>query len=144
VGDEEDAANQRTEGAEGHGEGNGVREDGLAGGRGEAVLMLEGAEAAGDHGVLKEVGRIEAGDERDVGLGQAELAAAPVDAVAGLSEAAGAGGAGRGDGVHVQLVLDEGEGGGELEATLDGGGDLDGVGDEEHRVAVKMESGVRV
>ncbi len=137
MGDEEDDAGEVAEEAEGHGEAELVGEARVAAAEVfKGVIVLEGAEAAGEHAVAEEAGRVIGLDEAFVELGQAELPALPADAVAGgdqafSDEACGAGAAGAGDGAHAELVLHDGEVGGEQETALDGGMDDDGFGDLE-------------
>ena len=133
VRDEDEATDEPAEGAEGHGEAEGVVEACAGGGFGEGVVVLEGAEAAGEHAVAEEVWGAEVfcRDERDVVVGEAELHAFPADGVAGGDVAGGA----AGYWVHAEFFLHDGDAGGELEAEGDGGLDEGGgvEGEGSHR-----------
>lgn len=85
VRDHDDAAYEGAGPTEWQGEAELVLKESAAAvlGRGEVVVMLEGGEAAAAHGVLEEVRRVEGGDEGLVKLWEAELPAAPEEAVVG-------------------------------------------------------------
>jgi len=91
VAGEDEALGEWAEQGDGGGEAEVVAHaGGAAGEREEEVVVLHEGEGAGEHGVLKGVGRVEAGDLRGEALADAEVAGAPGDAVAESHEAGGA------------------------------------------------------
>ena len=107
-----------SEEAEGHGEAKLVGEaDGVRVELFKGVVVLEGAETAGDHAVAEEMGRVEGFDDALVRLRQPELPPVPEDGIAGSHES-GDSAAYR---THAKLLLNDGEAGREQEAALDGG-----------------------
>jgi hypothetical protein len=125
----EDAADDPAEWTEGHGEAQFIPQEHAARDRFEEVFVFEGAEAAVDHAVAEEVGRVEAVDEGDVKLRQAKLAPAPVHGIVGLDQPGGA----ACDGVEAQLQGDDFHAGGEQEAALEGSVDDDAFAKLKHR-----------
>jgi len=80
------------------------------------VVVLEAAEAARDHAVLKKARAVPGlgHDERDVIVGKAELQAFPAHGFAGRDKAAGA----AIDGIHAELAFYDIKMCGKREATL--------------------------
>jgi uncharacterized protein len=115
---EQGGCDELSDGAEGQGKAKLVGEaDGVRAKLFKGVVVLEGAEAAGDHAVAKEMGRVEGFDEALVKLRQPELPALPEDGVTVRHESRDSA-AYR---THAELLLHDSEAGGELEAALDGG-----------------------
>src|SRR6185437_2647294 len=127
---EDRTADKRSGPAKRHGKADAVVEERSVCSFDEAMVVLEAAEAAGDHAVLKEVRRIPGlgHDERDVIVGEAELQALPAHRVT------------RGDladdaalhRMHAEFALDDSDACGESEAALNGCLDEDAVAERKH------------
>jgi hypothetical protein len=134
-------ADQIAGATERHRKANAVVEEGPVCGFDEAVVVLEAAEPARDHVVLKEVGRIPGvgQDERYVVISEAEAHTLPSNGIAGRDEASGA----SFDGKHSEHALHHPKMCGQGEAEANGCMDEEAVPESEHREPFDAGSGYR-
>lgn len=137
MGHHDGCADERARRSQGHGETEFIlQKSAVLVDPGEMVVVLEGGEAAAAHGVLKEGGRVEAGDEGLMHLREAELPASPEEVIVGGDHASELRFGGIGHGAHGQGESDYLDAGGEREASVYGSVDGDAVAEGEELAQV--------